>query len=502
MTALARKSLLALSGDGANAVLGLAATYFVARRFGAEILGVLGYFMGLLGILAFLGDVGLHRAFLKRAAEDPRESGAYVSTFLAVKILLTVALLTVSALAPMLDPRLGLAVASPEAWSAYWFIVLFYVSNSLMAVPIFLFRARRETARMMLVAVGGHAVSSVAKIAVAVWDLGLPVLAAAYALQTVAGVALGAVLMRHVTWARPRGRHARRLIEYATPVAVVTGLLYLAQNVDRVLLERWAGAQDVGYYTAVTGLVVLLQRPPLAAITLFFPQAAEDAGRGDWNELLRRLRVVERWALMVTVPLAAAVVGLSDLIVETYLGAAFAPSAGVLAVMALSPVLFALFEPYNTIVYAVERHARLAGVTLLGLVTMVAVDAILIPREFGGYPMAGLGAVGAAVGIVVAQAVTGACQLVIATRAMQISPSWRGGRQLVAGGIMLGTIVLVRAVVPGGLVSAAAAIAAGIVLFAGTLLVLRELGPDDLGRAADLLSPGKMAAYIKSELRH
>jgi O-antigen/teichoic acid export membrane protein len=501
VTGLARKSLLALSGDVGNALLGLTATYFVAHELGAEILGILGYFLGFLGALAFLSDLGLHRAFLKRAAEDPRETGAYVSAFFLLKVVLTLALLGAGMLAPRIDPRLGLALASPDARSAYWFIVAFYVANSLLVVPVFLFRARRETARMMLISVGGHAVSCVGKIVVALGHLGMPLLAAAYALQTIAGIVLSAACLRHLELGRPRRRHMTRLLEYAAPVLLVTCLIYLAQNVDRVLLERWAGARDVGYYAAVTGVLVLLQRLPLAAITLLFPQAAEDAGRGDWRELRRRLRVVERYALMMTVPLAAAVIGLSDLIVQVYLGPGFAPSAVVLAVLALNPVLLALFEPYNTVVYAVDRHGWLAGVTLLGLATMVAVDLVLIPTELGGYPLAGLGALGAAIGAVTAQAVSGACQVAIATRAIEIAPYWRALRHLGAGVAMLVMILLVRAALPGGIASATAAIMAGVALFCGSLLLLREMGTEDFRRAADLLNPAKMAAYIRTELR-
>jgi O-antigen/teichoic acid export membrane protein len=501
MTGLARKSLLALSGDVGNALLGLTATYFVAHELGAEILGILGYFLGFLGALAFLSDLGLHRAFLKRVAEDPRETGAYVSAFCLVKVFLTLALLGASVLAPRVDSRLGLALASPDARSAYWFIVVFYAANSLLVVPVFLFRARRETARMTLISVGGHAVSCVGKIIVALGHLSMPLLAAAYALQAVAGIALSAAYLRHMTLGHPTRRHVTRLLEYATPVLLVTCLIYLAQNIDRVLIERWAGARDVGYYAAVTGVLALLQRLPLAAVTLFFPQAAEDAGRGDWGELRRRLRVVERYGLLMTVPLAVTVMALSDLIVQVYLGPGFAPAAGVLAVLALNPVLLALFEPYNTVVYAVDRHRWLAGGILLGLATTVAVDLVLIPTELGGFPLAGLGALGAAIGAIAAQAVSGACQVAIARRAVEVAPNWRAARQLLAGAIMLAMIVWVRAILPGGIAGAAAATAAGAAVLGGSLLLLREVGVADLRRAGDLLNPAKMAAYIKTELR-
>lgn len=501
MTTLGRKSLLALGGDVATAIFSLVSTYFIARELGADILGALGYFLGFLGTLALVSDLGLHQAFRKRASEDPGETGAYILAFLGLKGLLSAVLVVAFGLAPLAEPRLAEWLTSSEAWWAYWYIAGFYVANSLLAVPILSFAARRETARMVLVTVGSNAVSSAAKIVVALGHLGMAALAAAYALQAIIGMVFGYAILRHLVLRRPTRRHVLRLLDYASPVLLVTCLAYIAQNVDRVLLERWAGARHVGYYAAVTGLLALMQRVPLAAVTLFFPQASEDARRGDLGEVNRRLRVIERYGLMVTVPMAAAVIGVSDLIVQLYLGQGFAPSAAVLATLAVNPVLLALFEPYNSVVYAVERHGRLVVVSLLGVITMVVADLLLIPTELGGHRLAGLGAVGAAIGGVVAQLVTGACQVVIASQATGVQIYWRGVRHLLAGTVMLLTVVLVRTILPSGIMTAIGAVVAGVATFCAMLLLSRELAASDLRRLRDLLNPAKMAEYIVTELR-
>jgi O-antigen/teichoic acid export membrane protein len=488
---LGRKSLLALGGDLVNAALGLVAMYFVARHLGPVVVGTLGYFLALLGALSFAADLGLHQAFRKRASEDLDETGAYLVAFAALKGALTIALAGVFALVPLVDPRLAERLAAGEG-GAYAVIALFYMASSLLAVPSLTFAARRETARLTLLAIGGSAVSNLAKIAVALAGLGITALAAAYALQTVVALLLGVALLRGLPLRWPSARHARRLLTYATPVIAVTGLFYLGQHLDRVLLERLAGAREVGYYAAVGGVVAILQRVPLAAVNLFFPQASEDARAGALVEVARRLAVVERYGLMLTVPLAAAVAALSDVVVAIVLGDGFAPSAGVLAILALNPVLIALFEPYNTVVYAVERHGRLVAVSVLHVATLVVVAVALVP---------GLGAAGAAVASVVAQAASGACQVAIAVRVARMR-LYRGAAAHVGAGLaMFATVVLVRAAAPPGLVGAGLALPAGLGVFCALLGASGQLTGADVRRFLDLLNPAKMAAYVASEVR-
>lgn len=501
MTALARKSLLVFVGDVANALVGFVSTYFIAHRLGAEVLGTLGYFLGLLGSVAFITDLGLHQAFVKRASERPEEAGSYVVAFLELKAALASVLIAAFVVLPLIDARLAIHLSSPDVRMAYALIALFYLGNTVVAIPVFTLAARRETARMTMVGVCGNVLSGAAKIGVALSGWGLAALAAAYALQAVVAVVLGGALMRHIRLRRPARTHFVRLLTYAAPVSIVTVTAYIWQNVDRVLLERWWGPAEVGYYAAVGGVLALLQRVPLAAVILFFPQASEDAARGQLAEIQRRLRVVERYGLMITVPLTVMVVAVSDMLVELYLGEHFARSGPVLAALAFNPLLLAVFEPYNQIVYAVERHRRLVWVSLLGFSIFLVASALLIPRELFGFPLAGLGALGAALAGLIGQLVTGLCQVTVASRSAGVAVYWRGGTQLLAGAAMLATIELVRAGVAASAPGSIAALVCGLGAYVGILAALRELAYRDLRVLADLLSPSKMMGYVSTELR-
>ena len=251
----------------------------------------------------------------------------------------------------------------------------------------------------------------------------------------------------------------------------------------------------------VGGVLALMQRVPLAAVTLFFPQASADAARGDLAEIQRRLRVIVRYGLMITVPLSVTAIAASDILVGLYLGEPFARSAPVLAALALNPLLLAVFEPYNQIVYAVERHRRLVWVNLVGVSIFLVASALLIPRALFGLPLAGLGALGAALAGLIGQLVTGLCRVAVASRAAGVGIYWRGGMQLAGGVAMLATIEVVRASVAAGVVGSVAAFVCGFAAYVGVLAAVGELAYRDLQLFADLLSPAKMMGYVTTELR-
>lgn len=498
---LARKSLLALSTDILRAVFGFAATFFIAHYLGATALGTVGYLLGLLGTLALVSDLGMHQAFRKRAAEKPDNSSGYVSAFILAKIVLGLLLFAICLGAPLAYPRLAAQLASAEVRAAYWAIAAYYLFNNFTYIPALTFQARRETARLTLPGTIGASISSVAKIVVALARLDLTALAIAYALETAIGLMVSLALFRRYALRRPSRIEFTRLFAYAGPMIPVTALAYILPNVDRILVENFWGVSEVGFYIAVFGLVALMQRVPMAAMTLFFSQASEDAARGDLREVERRLFVIERYLLMITTPISVGVSLSSMVLVRLYLGEGFSRSVPILAVLAFNPLLVAFFEPYNTVVYAVEKHRYLVAGSLMGLATLLVVDALLVPRTLLGAPMLGLGGLGAALGNLACQAVVGAFQVYLAWRYAGVALYWRGIKFIAAGLTMAVVAGLFLREIPGTVWTTATALVVGSSAYLATLTVLHEFTRADAQLFIDLLHPGKMIGYIRAELK-
>jgi len=498
---LARKSLLTLSAAMLKAVFGFASTFFTARYLGATTLGTLAYLMGLVGTLALVSDLGMHQAFRKCASENPEENGGYVSAFIVAKTALGLLLFGACLSAPLVYPRLGAQLAAADVRRAYWIIVAYYLLNNFLSVPVLTFQACRETAKLALPGTIGALVSSCAKIVMALAGVDLATLAIAYALEMVVGLVVGLVLFWRYPLRRPTRAEIAHLVRYAWPMVLVTMVAYILPNVDRILVENSWGAGEVGFYAPVFGIVALMQRVPLAAMTVFFPHASEDATKGDLREIQRRVFVIERYLLMIIVPMSVGVALGSAHIIRLYLGEGFERSALILAVLAFNPLLLAFFEPYSTVVYAIEKHQYLVLGSLAGLVVLLVVDALLVPRSLLGVTMFGLGGLGAALGGLASQTVIGGLQFYLARKYAGVGFYWRAVKFAVAGLSMAAVAILIQRSEWVSVWMTAIAVVSGFGAYLATLSVLREFTLADARLMLDLLHPGKMKAYILTELR-
>jgi len=251
----------------------------------------------------------------------------------------------------------------------------------------------------------------------------------------------------------------------------------------------------------VLGLVGLMQRVPLAAMTIFFPHASEDAAKGHLREIERRLFAVERYLLMITIPLAVGAALSSAQITRLYLGEAFGRSGPILAVLAFNPVLVAFFEPYNTVIYAIGKHRSLLLSSVLGLVVLLSVNALLVPRSLLGMTMLGLGGVGAALASLVSQAVTGAFQIHLARQFARVGFYWHAVKFVLAGLAMAAVARSIQQAAPPSLWMNGLSVTAGAAAYLVMLSMMQEFNRADAQVLLGVLHPGRMATYILGELR-
>jgi O-antigen/teichoic acid export membrane protein len=189
-------------------------------------------------------------------------------------------------------------------------------------------------------------------------------------------------------------------------------------------------------------------------------------------------------------------------LVRLYLGEGFSPSGPILAVLAFNPVLVAFFEPYNTVVYAIEKHRYLVLSGMLGLAVLLITDVLLVPRSLFGTAMFGLGGLGAALGSLASQAASGIFQVSLARRYAPLELYWRGLKFAAAGLLMATVTALTQRITASGTVRVTAvALAIGSVTYLAMLVMLREFTRADARLFLDLLRPGKMVSYIHAELQ-
>jgi len=495
----ARKSALLLVVSLIRSGLGLISTLVVARFMGPTALGTITYLFGLVGLLAIVSDLGFSVAHLKRASEPTADLGACTGTFLTVKLGLCLVLLLVILGTPSVSKALGRPVVEGvEQTLAYYLIALVPLLNNLSQVALYTFEARQESARQSMATFLGGVATAIARIMVAVLGLGLVALSLAYSMEAIVVFIAAILLFRGYPLGRPRRETWIGYSQYAMPVLATTILSTITLNVSPVMIERLGNVTEVGYYGSVLGIATLIGRFSSAAMVVFFPQASEDAYLGQLDEIQRRLFVIERHLLNLTVPLAVLTMYFSPQIVNWVLGPDFLPAASVLAVLIVDAVITTFFQPYGMAVYAMGKPQYMVRSGLIQLGTLLAGSLILIPQRAGG-----LGALGAAIAMVIADTMSGLYQVYLTTRLAHIGLYGRWYAYVIAGALSYAVLRVLGSNVAGLSLSPVTPLAlalAGWSVCTFCLALFGQLRHGDVRLYIDLVRPMKMWQYIRGEL--
>jgi O-antigen/teichoic acid export membrane protein len=494
---ISRRAFLLFMRTAAVSLLNMLSTAAVARLMGVEALGVTGYLIGLVGMIAVVSDLGYSQAYVKQCAGQD-DIAAYVGTFAVVKLGLALLLTAAIVAVPIGGRVLGIRLP-PEHLAPYYLVGLFYVSSQLSTVFLRTFVAQLGAAKLTVVGLGSTVLSVAAQIIAAWQGWGVVGLSAGIALKGVGALVLGWAMFRGHRIGAPSLALLRSYTVYAWPQMAMTVIAALTPNVDRTLLGLLGTPTDVGYYVSVFGVLTLVTEAVRAAMVLFFPRVSQDAARSDVATIRRRLKGALKYLLLIVVPIVALAVTMRDWLVHLYLGPAFQPAAPVIAIFSLSMIPGAVARPYQSVLFAVEEHRYLLAMRVLGLLVLAVGCVLLIPSSLLGLPAAGLGAVGAALAVLLKEAVASVYVIGIANRRAGMG-FWKGAIWfLLAGGLMvgLGSVLGASATTWGARVLVVVAELAVYLVF---LYAVGQLRGPEMRLLLETVDPVKLVRYIRQEL--
>jgi O-antigen/teichoic acid export membrane protein len=266
-------------------------------------------------------------------------------------------------------------------------------------------------------------------------------------------------------------------------------VLWLLQAVvwdrsDVVFLERFCAISQVTFFTVPFNLmntVLLLPRifTSAAGISMTVQQGRDPAAVGG------TLAKVLRYLTLAAAPMVAGVAALSVPIIKIY-GPKYDPAAPVLLVVAIFGLWKVLMVPVQRVLVVTENQRILIAVGIVCGVLNVALDLWWVPRW---------GAMGAAFGSGIAQAIAAIAVIAIVVRRMRVPLPYATLAKTVASAIAMGLVV---GAIGRALPTAAAlaiGIPAGVVVYAAAL---RLSGALDAGDAAMLHRlAGQLPAVVR-----
>ncbi|MFQ6013687.1 MAG: oligosaccharide flippase family protein [Thermoplasmata archaeon] len=395
---IARRSMLLFLQNVIGAILG-AVGLFVVARFTPnplELLGLIGFGIGFVGIFFVITNLGVPAAHIKRVSQgEPldRAIGTYVSlNLLQVGLAVGATLLGLFVKTGVL----GRGFQTPLELEVIYVMLVYYAAIAVAAIGFSTFHGRLETAKGQTASLTGTVVLVAGTAAVALVGLGAIALSWAFALGAVAAAGVVFLLLRRYPPARPTRPLVRSYLRFAFPLAI---------TLDKTLIQLFWGVEQTGLYFTVQKVVIFLTVINAAVALLLFPSVSRFHARNDLDALRFKTGQVERYLSMIMAPIVAFLLLYPEGVIHVLLSHAFLPGANILRLFVVFTLLVALLVPRQAILQGMDRSDLYGRASLVGMVLILVLFAVLIPTSVLGVPLAGLGPEGAAVSFVVGYAV-------------------------------------------------------------------------------------------------
>lgn len=420
----------------------------LARALGVSEFGIFSLGIGLGALLSSVTTLGLDQRLVQLAGSDPASLSARLSSLLALRGALAIAVVAASAVV------LPVLVDDPSVRHTALVLVVAGCADTFA-------EAFRSAASVRHVQTGPAVVLVVQRLLA----LGLVLLALtlgagttgaalAYLAASVAGVALMAATARRRADVRPGARAVSRAHTGEFVAAVrVTGLNDLVSmalfRLDVVLLAALAGTVAVGHYTAAYRLLETVLFVSWSVARVILPALADGT-----SDPAARSRTVSGALVVVSaiyLPYAALLLTRGEEIVRLLFGDDFGSSA-VIMWLAGAPLFFGLAQVGIAALLALRPDPAVLAASSLALVVNVALNALLVPT----WGAAAAAATTTLAYLVQALVLLRALHRTIPSRGVVRAAALSAGASVLAGLAMLAPVPLVPAALAGGAVYAVA----------------------------------------------
>jgi O-antigen/teichoic acid export membrane protein len=257
----------------------------------------------------------------------------------------------------------------------------------------------------------------------------------------------------------------RPLIRVAIPLGIAGVFITVYYQIDSVLLLQISGQHEAGIYGAAYGFLSPLGFLPTAVMVSFFPVLSA-VHRSDPARVRRLVQICADMMGVISLPILAGTIALSDQIVHLLYGSAFQSAGGLLPILMIAFVSICFGSLAGFLAPIVDLQWRLALYSGLGATANVALNVVLIP-SYGAY--------GSAWATVATEILTMALMLSTSLHRLRLRLSpWKLLRIFALALAMTGVMILAR---PLGLFPAGIL---GVLFYACGLLVARIVNLDEL----------------------
>jgi O-antigen/teichoic acid export membrane protein len=379
---LVKNIYIRLGANILNAAIGFIPFIFIIRVFGREVVGSIAYCCGLAGLFSLFGDLGLSTTYNKfLASEDnPRD----ISVFLFLKSIL-------------------LIIYTLIFFSAYFLKLRYYdLDNGLLLIGFGVifsdlvsqlfsstFVGKRDFLFLSRVEIAGSVFLCVYNIIVCFLFPNKYLLAANMIIFRMI-IILGGMLYFYkrnlLRLPRPRWQDVKRHLDYSLPIAFSSIIGRLTSYIDKVLLGRFVGMNELGLYEIASRCYNALDKLIKPVTSTLFTEIVHRIANTP-SFFREKFRDIIHTLSFFGSTLALILIFASSPVVICFFGAENLRSAFILKFFALVIMAKLIWRPYEHVIYAIEKHKLILYLSPLNMVIRMAGYYFLIPLTILDIPV-------------------------------------------------------------------------------------------------------------------
>lgn len=501
---IARKSALIILIQLLNGVIGFIGLKFIALYMQPWEYGVVGFAYGFVALFSIFGDLGFGAAHVKRISEG-KDQGKCIGTYAGIKFILTGVLASTTIFSIVVWRFVfGRGFESPVNEQAVYILLFYFILANLTHVFTVTFSAKKEIAKGQIPYFVYTIVRVFFTIVIAYFGFGVLALAYTYILGEIIQFCVAYYFFRTYPATKPSIAYVKDYLKFAFPMAIASAASIIILNIDRVFIQLFWGAQQVGEYFAVFNLSRFILNFSAALAVLLLPTISEFHSKNNMDDIRKLTLASERYLSMITFPIVILLVVLAGPVINILLSNNYLPALTALQILPFFVLFEVLSQPYQSQLQGMDMPYIVRNRILLMMTVSILLNLILVPRDIQslGIKLAGLGATGSALAVVVAYFIGFITTRVYAFRVAKIKGNNRILLHLAAA-VLMGIIVyfVIQSVNIVRWYELIGVCLFGVLFYFCILFLIKEFKKEDFNLFLDTLNLKKMVSYIWSEIR-
>lgn len=362
-------SILQIAGRN---LVGIVSTAILARILAPDDYGLMGMVATLTALLQVFADMGLSWATVQRTSLSKYQVSNLFWINLAVGALLW-------SLCVAIAPWVADFYQRAELQSVISVMGATFLIASVGVQPFALMQRQMRFKEIATIEITALIAGAVTGVAAAIAGLGYWSLVIMALVTQLARGSLALPRSRIVITAPRRGVETLALLSFGGMLAVNGLLIYLARNVDGVLIGRWWGAQDLGFYNRAYFLMLLPSMLATGVLTnLMVPSLA--AFQNDRERFGRAYRRAVTLVALVGSPMAVGLALTAEESVRLVYGDKWLPVAPMVAWLSLAGITQPIYNTTGWLFTAAGKAKTYLLLTVFNAVVLVSAFLLAVPH--------------------------------------------------------------------------------------------------------------------------